>query len=84
MLMDFKKHRVPLPNDRCACCGASLQSTQHTIWELVAITFCGCVLLAVLMLAATVAYRWMDRIDREGHSLLDGPAWHEPLDDWSL
>jgi hypothetical protein len=83
-VLDFKEPRVPERDDRCERCGRSPRSILRLIVELAAITFCGCVLLTVLTVAATVACRWMDRIDREGHRLLDGPVWHEPLDDWNL
>jgi len=39
---------------------------------------CGSLLLAVLVLAGFVAYRWIDRGD-----FFENPTWHEPLDDWS-
>jgi len=35
-------------------------------------------LLAVLVLAGFVAYRWIDR-----GALFENPIWHEPLEDWS-
>ena len=48
------------------------------MWEIVANTICGSVLLAVLVLAGFIAYRWIDRGD-----FFENPTWHEPLDDWS-
>jgi hypothetical protein len=83
-VLDFEEPSVPKQDDRCEHCGRSPGSTQRTIGELAAITLCGCLLLTVLTIAATVAYRWIDGIDREGRRLFDRPAWHEPLDDWSL
>jgi hypothetical protein len=41
-------------------------------------TICGSLLLAVLVLAGFVAYRWIDR-----GALFENPIWHEPLEDWS-
>jgi putative effector of murein hydrolase LrgA (UPF0299 family) len=55
-----------------------LNEDPISIWEIVANTICGSVLLAVLVLAGFVAYRW---IDREGSILQT--VWHEPLEDWS-
>jgi hypothetical protein len=86
-VLDFKEPRVPIRGDRCERCGAGPRSTWSFIGELAAIALCGCLLLAALTIAGSAAYRWMDRINRinrEGPRLLDGPAWHEPLDDWSL
>jgi hypothetical protein len=48
------------------------------MWEIVANTICGSVLLAVLVLAGFVAYRWIDR-----GAFIENPIWHVPLEDWS-
>jgi hypothetical protein len=48
------------------------------MWEIVANTICGSVLLAVLVLAGFVAYRWIDR-----GPFIENPIWHVPLEDWS-
>jgi hypothetical protein len=48
------------------------------MWEIVANTICGSLLLAVLVLAGFFAYRWIDR-----GAFFENPIWHEPLDDWS-
>ena len=82
--LDFRKPPVLIPDNRCEHCGRIPRQSLHTIAELVAITLCGCLLLATLTIAGLVACRWMDRVDREGRRLFDRPAWHEPLDDWSL
>lgn len=72
---------MPIRNDRCDLCGASLSSNQTSIWEKIAAVLCGSVLLAVLMLTGYDTYQW---IEHQEHRLLDYPVWHEPLDDWSL
>ena len=83
-VLDLTEPHAPIRNDCCERCGASPGSTRRTIGELAAITLCGCLSLTALSIAGAVAYRWVDRIDREGGRLFNGPAWHEPLDDWTL
>jgi hypothetical protein len=55
-----------------------LTEAAISIWEIVANTICGSVLLAVLVLAGFVAYRWIDR-----GAFFENPIWHVPLEDWS-
>ena len=82
--LDSKGTPVPTSANHCERCGRSPGSSRRTIAELVAIALASCLLLATLTIAGFVAYRWMDGIDRGGRRLFDRPAWHEPLDDWSL
>jgi hypothetical protein len=72
---------MPIQNDRCEHCGASLTSNRNSIWETAAAVVGGSLLLAVLMLAGYGTYQW---IDRQEQRFLDYPVWHEPLDSWSL
>jgi hypothetical protein len=84
-VLDFKQPPPLIQADCCERCGRSSESNRRTIGELATITLCGCVLLMTLTIAGPVAYRWtdcIDWIDRARHNLFDGPAWHEPLDEW--
>ena len=78
---DFKEATVPIRNDRCDRCGASLSSNQTSIWEKIAAVVCGGVLLVVLMLSGFGTYQWMEH---QEHRLFDYPVWHEPFTYLSL
>jgi hypothetical protein len=65
-------------SDRCEHCGAWLSWHRISIRETAVDVVCGSLLLAVLVLAGFVAYRWIDR-----GALFENPIWHEPLEDWS-
>ena len=73
-----QRMKTPIRSDRCEHCGTILTADPISMWEIVANTICGSLLLAVLVLAGFVAYRWIDRGD-----FFENPTWHEPLDDWS-
>jgi hypothetical protein len=70
--------QTPIRSDRCERCGAWLSWTRISIRETAENVVCGSLLLAVLVLAGFVAYRWIDR-----GAFFENPIWHEPLDDWS-
>jgi len=70
--------QTPIRSDRCEHCGAWLSWPRISIRETAANVVCGSLLLAVLVLAGFVAYRWIDR-----GALFENPIWHEPLEDWS-
>jgi hypothetical protein len=80
-IRDSKGAPMPLRSDRCNNCDASLTSNQISIREMASEVVCGCLLLAVFILAGYAAYQCTDR---QGQKLLDGPVGHEPLDLWSL
>jgi len=73
-----QRMQTPIRSDRCEHCGTILTENPISMWEIVANTICGSVLLAVLVLAGFVAYRWIDR-----GALFENPIWHVPLEDWS-
>ena len=73
-----QKMQTPIRSDRCEHCGAWLNWPQISIRETAANVVCGSLLLAVLVLAGFVAYRWIDR-----GAFFENPIWHEPLEDWS-
>ena len=73
-----QKIQTPIRSDRCEHCGTILTADPISMWEIVANTICGSVLLAVLVLAGFVAYRWIDR-----GTFIENPIWHLPLEDWS-
>jgi hypothetical protein len=70
--------QTPIRSDRCERCGAWLSWHRISIRETVVDVVCGSLLLAVLVPAGFVAYRWIDR-----GAFFENPIWHEPLDDWS-
>jgi hypothetical protein len=70
--------QTPIRSDRCERCGAWLSRHRIPIRETAENVVCGSLLLAVLVLAGFVAYRWIDR-----GAFFENPIWHEPLDDWS-
>ena len=73
-----QRMQTPIRSDRCEHCGTILTADPISMWEIVANTISGSVLLAVLVLAGFVAYRWIDR-----GALFENSIWHEPLEDWS-
>ena len=73
-----QRMQTPIRSDRCEHCGTILTEDPISMWEIVANTICGSVLLAVLVLSGLVAYRWIDR-----GALFENPIWHELLDDWN-
>ena len=73
-----QRMQTPIRSDRCEHCGTILTEDPISMWEIVANTICGSVLLSVLVLAGFVAYRWIDR-----GAFIENPIWHVPLEDWS-
>ena len=77
----FTRFKLPLPNERCGQCGASLPTARPSFCE-IAIVAAFCILIATaLMVAAYTAY-WA--IEQDPHGLFGNPVWHEPLNSWSL
>jgi len=80
-ILDLKEAPMPIRNDRCENCGASLRSNPASASEMVAALVCGGVLMVVLTVVGIGVFEWMER---QEHQFLDYPVWHEPFNYLSL
>jgi hypothetical protein len=75
-ILDLKEAPMPIRNDRCENCGASLISNRPSIFEMAGALVCSAVLIVVLTVAGFGAFQWMEHQERR---FLEYPVWHEPF-----